>query len=310
MASSSVELATAYRASQAPVSPEAIPAPARKPARPKPSVATKRAMAQDGVDQVMRMAAAEINGGALDRDGITVSATVDGQRVTSPLPLDPDRSADAGADAEDVVAGEEPAPDVEGRSRTLVADGHPGGAQADDTYPVPGVLRFELADSPYDLKFIAAPELERIGRALIHAMPELRDAGRAEIVYRWKAEGGAIAESANYGDAQKLSGPLQHFARAQFLVWLAADHLRAARATHHQVEALVYHQLSHIAFDEKDRPILAGHDYSGFTAELSRYGGYRVSLRVAARPFAQMSIWDYRNTLNERGALDLEKTAH
>lgn len=157
--------------------------------------------------------------------------------------------------------------DARGHGRTLVTGGDP-----DAVYPVPSAAQFvnELGDP---CEYLHAGDLEEIASALLQDdTPELMGARFARIRYLWRREGGSSHGHRRLGRCQRASGLLQYWADCDFIIWLAADHLREFNVTAYQVESLVYHELLHITTDEAGRPAIRGHDWEGFVAEILRYG--------------------------------------
>lgn len=161
------------------------------------------------------------------------------------------------------------------------------------TYPVPSDETFEQEDAAY----LPAFDLEKIGQRLIRACPELRWLDRYAVAYVWKRAGTVSNQKAVLGRCSKTSGKLRHFAKVVYVIELAADHCRDRYLTHRQIEALLYHELSHPVelIDDKGnvKPALVGHDLEMFWAEYRRYGAWRQELIDAEHEFRQ-------------GALDLD----
>lgn len=127
--------------------------------------------------------------------------------------------------------------------------------------------------------FLPAPELADLAAQLLARHTHLAHLLGLEVVYLWKAEGGKSAGQDVLGKCQKPSGLLRHFSQADFVIWLAADHLRARLLSARQVEALLYHELLHTAIDDEGRPAVRGHDWAGFTREIEHYGLYLEDIR-------------------------------
>lgn len=141
-----------------------------------------------------------------------------------------------------------------------------------------------------DLDFLPAADLERIAEDLIDEYAELEHLADAKIVFLWKREGGKHLDQPKLGCCTKASGMVKHFAQADWVIWLAADHLMWAYFTRRQVEAALYHELLHAGekTDEKGetRPSVEGHDAEMFCKEIERYGLWRQDLQLASRAFA------------------------
>lgn len=165
---------------------------------------------------------------------------------------------------------------------------------SDAPAPIPPEARF-AGD------YLPAPELEALARRLIateRAFGFLADWTGA-LTFLWRRAGGKRGGKAVYGRCQSLAGVARHYAGASYLIWAAADHCRAARLTGRQLEALVFHELCHLAPGEEDEetgeqapPVLVGHDFEGFLAELDVYGPWRPDLARAGETFAQLALFD------------------
>jgi hypothetical protein len=151
-----------------------------------------------------------------------------------------------------------------------------------------------------DDDFQKAPEIQTIGDALIVRWDELSHLQDANIEYRWKRSGGKSHGNLTYGKCVKLSGLARHFAGSDFVVWVAADHLRESGWITYQLEALVYHELCHIAVevneDEtspdygEEKLVIRGHDRELFVDELRRYGAWDQPLQRIGETYRQLAI--------------------
>jgi len=148
-------------------------------------------------------------------------------------------------------------------------------------------------------EYMAAPELEAVGIALIGRETSLAHLHGAEITFLWKAKGGHAKGHRTLGKAQKPSGLLYHFAACDFVIWLAADHLADLQFTARQIEAVVFHELSHCDYEEDEdsgtgKFTIVGHDVEVFYAEILKYGAYKEDLHQLAGVFRQLSLDEAR----------------
>lgn len=174
-----------------------------------------------------------------------------------------------------------------------------GSLHPEDNYPVPSEAAFEIPDpnrgkddEPQYHDYLPGDDIARIAASLIGRHPQdFKHLPNAPILYRWKREGGKNAGKLRLGQCRHLDAVARHFAGSEFLIWLAADHLRAHRFTARQVEAAIFHELLHIelAGDDKPRLAIAPHDFEGFGRELAVYGPWRGDLRIIQR---QMALFD------------------
>ena len=151
---------------------------------------------------------------------------------------------------------------------------------------VPDEDEFDGAD------FMEASGLASIGRDLILSMPEFSNFQEAKIRYYWKRAGGKSQGQDKLGACQKPSGLLGFVTGVDFIVWLAADHVKAW-AMQDRLEPLLYHELSHMGFDVDESTDevtyrVVGHEFEGFTGEWDRYGSWRDALRRAEMSVSQM----------------------
>jgi hypothetical protein len=165
--------------------------------------------------------------------------------------------------------------------RSLVTGGDP-----DQIFPdVPADAEFEKADS----EFLDASELEKIALAIIEHHGGFGHLDDMKIVYLWKRKGGSKLGKPTLGVCRRPTGLLAKFCNADFIIWLAANHHRDFRSTRWQIEATLFHELSHTDKDDEE-PRLAPHDYEGFCREVELYGVWRPDLEKAANAFKQLKL--------------------
>ncbi len=148
--------------------------------------------------------------------------------------------------------------------------------------------------------FLDAPDVERIAAQLIASRDRfafLRD-WQGAIAYAWKRKGGKKGGRAVLGRCQTLSGYAKHKAGRSYLIWLGADTCREVKLTIRQLEALIFHELCHLGPGEEDEetgvvgpPVVVGHDYEGFLAELEEYGAWAPDLVAARGAFEQLPLF-------------------
>jgi len=143
-----------------------------------------------------------------------------------------------------------------------------------------------------DVEYAAAPDLEHLAYRLIDARKFDADLSDVKIIYLWKAKGGTQGGSWRMGDCKRMTGLSAHFAECDFVIWLAADHCRSLSLSAMQIEALLFHELSHISREEEDGEAPGEvvvtlskryHDFDGFIRELAEYGPWSFDLSQAAR---------------------------
>ncbi len=81
----------------------------------------------------------------------------------------------------------------------------------------------------------------------------------------------------------------------QILIWLAADHIRDHAFNQFQLEALIYHELSHCGWDLDEKTgetkwMVVAHDVTTFYNELTSYGTWTPELRVLRQGYEQLAL--------------------
>lgn len=167
-----------------------------------------------------------------------------------------------------------------GRKRSLIT----GNGGVDELYPVPQEDLFEG-------DFLPAPDVEKIARALINAHEhEFLAVHQFEVTYLWKKKGGEKSGKATLGKCAKPSGLTRYFSEADFVIWLAADHL--GHRSRFDVEAVIFHELHHIGQDsETGKPVIVPHDLDIFSAEVETYGAWSNDIKLADRAFRQLPLF-------------------
>lgn len=156
------------------------------------------------------------------------------------------------------------------------------------------------ADSVFgdDGEFAVSSALAARARVLISRHPDHLDhLNSLSVVYLWKKQGGKSKGRVVYGKCSKPSGLLKHFAETQFVIWLAADHCRAAGFDDRQLEALLFHEMLHTGLSEVDEntgrgggPTLVPHELEVFRAEVEIYGLWAPDLKSVGPAFHQLSF--------------------
>lgn len=136
--------------------------------------------------------------------------------------------------------------------------------------------------------FLEAEDLAEIGLRVIRER-NLEHLKGLPIAFFWKKKGGARHGRPILGTCQKPSGLLAHYCTASFIVLVAADHARSYQLTRFQMEALLFHELSHTDVDE-GKPILVSHDCEVFVRELEYYGPWKNDLQRMTESIKQMKL--------------------
>ena len=151
-----------------------------------------------------------------------------------------------------------------------------------DVYPVP-------SEASLDGEFSPAPDLDRLIPDLRTRHPGLA-AWNCRLTLLWRDRGGKTKGRPTLGRCTKPTGLLRHFADTDIVIWLAADHLRERGATRREVEAVLFHELSHVSEDEEGAVFLVGHEAEVFFSELEHYGKEVRHLRAFVRAVQQLRL--------------------
>ena len=152
-----------------------------------------------------------------------------------------------------------------------------------------------------DEAYIPATTLEAVADSLIaEHRASLGHIGDLQVAVLWKKTGGKRGGHPVFGKTSKRGGLLSAFTTADFIIWLAADHVLEAGYTERQITALLHHELLHIGWqspDEDDpegegKAVLAGHDFELFAEEIRTYGAWEQMLEEAAEAFAQAPLFE------------------
>ncbi len=171
---------------------------------------------------------------------------------------------------------------------------------------IEAVLGVALAPVPEDADFVVdgrhqlwlpAPELAELAGEIIAAHSDvLQGARSSQIQYLWRRKGPYSNHRPVFGRCVKASGLLRYFGRSDFVIWLAADHIRNYGLTGRQLEALLFHELMHVGLvsDQQGnvRPALRPHQWEGWAEEIRRYGLWWEPLERIGEAVRQMPLWE------------------
>lgn len=122
---------------------------------------------------------------------------------------------------------------------------------------------------------------------------ELADCNDAKLAYYWKIKGGGTEERPVLGKITKASGVLIFETSADYIVWLAADHLHGA--PQEIIQAALYHQLRQvkIEYDKNDEPkFTLDKPIPMFASEIDRFGAWHEGIRDMGHSFRQLVLTD------------------
>jgi hypothetical protein len=162
--------------------------------------------------------------------------------------------------------------------------GQPAGARA----KVPADAHF--GDKEYlSGTFAGAANLMEIGATLIGTLPELRFLEDSQIGYLWKKKGATRSGKPVMGEIKRVPPREGFYSELEWIVIIHAPHV--TMLTNRQLEAEVYHELSHLMWDDENENIrLRGHDLEMFREEVDRYGLWTPDLEAARETFSQVAI--------------------
>jgi hypothetical protein len=138
-------------------------------------------------------------------------------------------------------------------------------------------------------EYMPAQEIADLAGDLIERFSELSELATFEFTYLWKREGGKKKGDVVLGNLSTTSGFVRYFTEADFILWMAADHLYKYQLSDQQIEAAVFHQLMH-ATSENGVPATRQHDIEGFAAELRHFGTWTQELKMAKKAFDQATL--------------------
>lgn len=143
--------------------------------------------------------------------------------------------------------------------------------------------------------FIEAPDIRNIADALIAHRECFAFLEDVVIRYRWRRKAQVKAGRMTLGFCQKLGGQLRdEMGGGDFQIVINAENCRDLGLTNWQLEALVAHELTHIAppdpDDPESEPSLVGHDVEAFASEIRDYGLWKLDLKRIAPTFVQAQL--------------------
>ena len=144
--------------------------------------------------------------------------------------------------------------------------------------PVESVLRLmpPQDDEFFGKDFMPAEALDALARDLSGRHEELHFLRDYDLQVLWKRTGGAKGGRGVLGKCYSPTGLMRFYSGKDWVIWLAADHIRAHGFNAQQTEALLYHEMLHCKVEEQpDRPpkvTTVSHDIEAFNKEIERYG--------------------------------------
>lgn len=157
-------------------------------------------------------------------------------------------------------------------------------------------VRVPLLDDFDGEEFLLSDELEALYAQLIRDYPSTHGhLPRVAVKLAWKARGGKSQGKEKLAYCQKLSGAAKFFAEAEFLIWLAADHVLDREMSDSQIRACVSHEMRHIGWEEGEdgedgKAVIVGHDAELFFSEIVELGAWNEFIGLAAEAFSQAGL--------------------
>lgn len=167
------------------------------------------------------------------------------------------------------------------KTRRLVGGGNP-----DVVAHVPPEIDFEREGAT----FLEDANLSRTMHDLIEAHPRLRFLQRLGVDVFWKQKGGLKGGKPVFSKATKPSGLLRQYSEQDFILWLAADHMRELCASAYTVEAALFNALLYCGQDDEGKPKLLAPDFTGFFVEVEHYGPWHEDLQRVGIVFEQLEF--------------------
>jgi len=145
--------------------------------------------------------------------------------------------------------------------------------------------------------FMKAEAMDALAQELIRRHEELHfiRGGDFELQVLWKRTGGSKGGRGILGKCIAVTGLVRFYSAKDWVIWLAADHVRAFGFNAQQTEALLYHEMLHCAVEEREegppKITTVSHDIEAFDKEIERYGLWMEDLRRTAKVMgAQLSL--------------------
>jgi hypothetical protein len=145
--------------------------------------------------------------------------------------------------------------------------------------------------------FLPAPELDTLLERLTQEYPDVFEALEMVTVRcLWKAKGGSSHGRPKTGWTVKQTGLNRHFAECDFVLWLAADHIRDLGLN---VRSILFHEAQHCGYQEGEdgaegKAVYVGHDAELFTADITRLdrSDWLDFVNEVASAFEQPGLFD------------------
>lgn len=168
-------------------------------------------------------------------------------------------------------------------------------AELDSQPGLPGLPAKELVAPPdFEAAYLFADSLRAMAEKLIgqHGV-KFSHLTPLKVDYLWRRKGGKRRGKPNLSDCGRPSGMLAFYSKADFVVWIAANHVRELGLSPQQVEARLFRELLRCGVDaDTQEPMVYPFDFEGFGAELAHYGAYSADLYRLVETAQEVALFD------------------
>lgn len=156
-----------------------------------------------------------------------------------------------------------------------------------------GRVRWQVPVFKADEELKRAPDLEEVVSDLIEHYPNVKHLTDSHIRVYWKKTGRTRRGQPNIGGISRPSPWYSVHADAppaDYLFWLAADHVGDQNWTGFQVEAFLYRLLCSLQQTDEGEIKEVAPDFAGYIPEIEAYGLWHGTLKLAAPAFHQLAL--------------------
>lgn len=157
-----------------------------------------------------------------------------------------------------------------------------------------GRVKWQVPVMAADVELLRDEVLESVVQDLAERYPNLKHLSGLTIRVYWQKAGRTRNGAPNMGGIKKPSPwyEVGSGAGADYLLWLAADHIADQQYTGFQLEAFLFHQLCSLQQNEEGEVKVQAPDFVGYLPEIEAYGLWRVPLKEAGERFRQPSLFE------------------
>lgn len=158
---------------------------------------------------------------------------------------------------------------------------HPETGELREVFSAPSPREFMEAGS----EFLESGHLRDMADELIGRYPDVSWLEQWRLTFLWKRDGGKPGGRVKLGACMKPPALAKHYANTDWVIWIAANHVRDYRLTEDQIYALLFHEMLHCTITGQDKAAIRGHDFEAFTAEVREFGAWKLDLQWAQEVF-------------------------